>query len=70
MCGRLVLGTALAPSHLLGLQVLIEEVKRRLIGLGASHDSKHTFTSLIMRGYNIRCQHIPGEGKYIQGVPS
>jgi hypothetical protein len=40
---------ALAAAHLLGLQVLVEKVQRRLVSLGTTHDGEHPFTSVIMR---------------------
>lgn len=45
----LFLALRLTPTHLLGLQVLVEQEQRRFVGLGGSHDSEHPLTSLVMR---------------------
>lgn len=40
----------LATSHLLGLEVLIEQVQGLLVGTGAAGDGEHALASVIMRG--------------------
>ena len=40
---------SLAAAHLLGLEVLIQEVQSRLVGLSTAHDGEHALSSLIMR---------------------
>lgn len=39
----------LAASHLFSLEVLVQQKKGGLIGLGCSHDSKHPLACVIMR---------------------
>jgi len=45
---KLILGVG--SSHLLSLQVLIEKIESRFAGLGATHDSEHAFSSIIVWG--------------------
>lgn len=40
----------LASSHLLSLEVLIQEEECRLVGLGCAHNGEHAFARLIMGG--------------------
>lgn len=44
----LLLGIALAAAHLLGLEVLVQQVESSLVGLGASHNGEHALTSIVM----------------------
>ena len=44
LLGRL----SLAATHLLRLQVLVQEEQGRLVGLGASHDGEHALAGLVM----------------------
>lgn len=39
----------MASAHLLSLEVLVQQVKRSLVGLSASHDGEHALTSVVMR---------------------
>lgn len=39
----------LAATHLLCLEVLVQEEQRRLVGLGSTHDGEHALARLIMR---------------------
>lgn len=50
----LLLGVALAAAHLLALEVLVQEVKCGLVGLGAAHDGEHSLASVIVRGFGNR----------------
>jgi hypothetical protein len=45
----LLRGRSLAASHLLGLEVLVQQEQSRLIRLGRSHDGEHPLAGFIMR---------------------
>lgn len=50
----LLLGVSLAAAHLLALEVLVQEVKGGLVGLGAAHDGEHSLASVIVRSLGNR----------------
>lgn len=52
--GRHLFLGQLAAAGLLRLQVLVQEIQRLLVRLGATHDGEHTLTGLIMRGLGNR----------------
>jgi hypothetical protein len=47
--GSVALFLGLAASHLLGFQVLVQEVERLLVGTGATSDGEHALASIIVR---------------------